>query len=112
MTRGEIAVLWTAAYFGALVAFCSRLGYLLFAVAELPPEDMAQLAAWRRKRWWLIASEFSALPTFATTWTLIALQWDCPAPIVVLGSMASGALGFGFLLNALQALVMRKARDG
>ena len=111
MTRAEILILWTAAYFGAVVSFAARIGYLLFSVSDEPPEDLAQLGAWRRRRRWLIASEFLALPAFATAWTAAALQWGCPAPIVVLGSMASGALGFGFLLNALQTIVTRKANN-
>lgn len=111
MTRVEIGALWAATYFGALVTFAARLGHLLFGSAELPPEDADQFRVWRRKRRWLTVSEFSALPTFATAWTLAALQWGLPAPIVVLGSMASGALGFGFLLNALQAIVLRKASN-
>lgn len=111
MTRWEIAALWSATYFGALVAFAARIAYLLFQASELPPEELAQLRLWKLKRRWMTISEFSALPAFATAWTLVSIQGWLSPPVVVLGSMASGALGFGFLLHALQVIVMRKVKN-
>ena len=113
MDRFEAAVLWLTAFFAALAAVSARLAWLLFGpAAALPPEDPVQLAAWKRKRHWVTISEFAALPAFATGWVAAAMWWELPEPVVVLGSMASGALGFGFLLNALQTVVTRRLEAG
>lgn len=108
MNKTDIALLWAVACFSGLASLGARLSYLLFGIAELPPEDPVQFVAWKRKRWWLIFSECAALPSFATGWTAAAVYWSLPVPFVVLGSMASGALGFGFLLDALQTIVRKR----
>lgn len=108
MTKFDIAVLWATSYFAALVGLAARIAYLLYGIGECPPEDPAQLAAWERRRRWLSISEFSALPAMATGWTAGALWWPLPVPMMVLGCMASGALGFGFLLHALQGVITRR----
>lgn len=108
MTKYDLVVLWGAAYFGALVAFAARIAWLLYGVGDLPPEDPAQLAAWERRRRWMIISEFCALPLFATAMVTGGLEWGWSVPVVVGGSMCGGALGFGFLLHALQTIVTRR----
>ncbi|HEY0116296.1 MAG TPA: hypothetical protein VGB54_11280 [Allosphingosinicella sp.] len=93
----------------ALAALVARIG--LSIGNDLPPEDAAAFAAWKRKRVWTIVAEFSALPAFAAAWTAASYLWALSVPFVVLGSMASGALGFGFLLQALQAIVTRRIQN-
>jgi hypothetical protein len=81
----------------------------LFSLEETPPEDPILLKTWKRRRLYMIISEASALPAFATGWMAAAMQWDLSIPLVVLGSMCSGALGFGFLIHALQLYITKRA---
>lgn len=108
-SRFDLLLLWIVLALAALSGLCARLAQRLFHVGELPPTDADQLEHWRRRRRWMLISEISALPMFATAWVAASLQWGLPIPLVVLGSMATGALGFGFLIHALQTWVLRKA---
>jgi hypothetical protein len=111
MSRFELAVLWLGIFFAGLAGLTARISWLLFGVADPPPEDPGQLRVWKRKRLWVTISEFSALPAFATGWLSAGLWWPLPVPVMVLGCMASGALGFGFLLNGLQGVVTRRMNN-
>lgn len=93
---------WLLAYMGALTGFSARMAYKLFGIASAPPTDPAELAGWRRKRRWLMISEFAALPMFATLAVLsTAKGWTDPVTSVI-AAMILGALGFAFLLHALE----------
>jgi hypothetical protein len=83
----------------------------LFHIDQIPPTDADQLMHWKRRRWYMIVSEVSALPAFATFWIAASLQWGWSVPLIVIGSMTSGALGFGFLIHALQIYILRKANS-
>lgn len=104
----DIIILWFLAYFSALAACGARLGFMLFGISIDPPEDAAAYRSWVRRRRWLVVSELSALPAFATFSVEMALlqQWN-PATVALV-SMVLGALGFAFLLDALQTIVRRK----
>ena len=106
--RIEIAILWCCLALSALSGLAARLAMRMFNVNELPPSDPDMLLRWKRRRMYMAISEVSALPAFATGWMAAALQWNLSIPLVVLGSMLSGALGFGFLIHALQTYVMRR----
>jgi len=71
---------------------------------------------WERKRRWLIISELSALPAFATISLLVGKLREWPMEGVILLSMVLGALGFAFFLDALQTIVRKRigmeGRDG
>lgn len=108
-SRLEMLLLWVLFAAAALTGLCARLAHRMFNISELMPSDGEQARQWRVKRRWMMFSEVAALPAFATAWVAAAVQWTLPIPLVVLGSMASGALGFGFLIHALQVWVMRKA---
>jgi hypothetical protein len=110
--RIEIAVLWCMLALSALSGLAARLAMKLFQVDQIPPSDPDALIHWKRRRMYMAISEASALPAFATGWMAAALQWHLSIPLVVLGSMLSGALGFGFLIHALQTYVMRRANNG
>ena len=71
MTDREAALLWLVAYFAALSAFIARIFYKLGVDTLDPPEDPAELRRWQRRRRWLVASEFAALPMFATLSVLL-----------------------------------------
>jgi hypothetical protein len=101
-------LLWLGALMGGL-AFCgARLGFYLFRLAPDPPIDPAALALWERKRRWLIYSELSALPAFATISVIVGKMRVWPMEGVILLSMVLGALGFAFFLDALQTIVRRR----
>ncbi|RST30172.1 hypothetical protein HMF7854_04515 [Sphingomonas ginkgonis] len=108
MNRSEAFLLWTLCYFAALTAFAARIAHQLFSLGSEPPEDPVELAHWRRRRRWLMTSEFSALPMFATLSVLAAEQgWVSPVTAVI-AALCAGALGFAFFLHALEAVVMRR----
>lgn len=110
--RFELALLWVLLALSALSGLAARLAMKLFNVNELPPQDPALLAHWKRRRMYMLISETCAVPAFATGWMAASMQWGLPVPLVVLGSMVSGALGFGFLIHALQTYVTRRVNNG
>lgn len=104
----EDAAIWLLAWFSAL-AFCgARLAWMLFGVATDPPDDLAALKIWERKRRWLVISELAALPAFATLALVVGKLRQWPVEGIVLFSMLLGALGFAFFLDALQTIIRRR----
>lgn len=110
-SRIELAILWSLLALSALSGLAARLAMKLFHIDQIPPTDADQLKIWKRRRWYMVVSELSALPAFATFWIAASLQWQLSIPLIVIGSMASGALGFGFLIHALQIYILRKANS-
>ena len=107
MNHEEIIRLWLVAYGAALVAFAARITFLLGFRPD-PPEEEIERARWLRKRRWLIASEFAALPLFATTAVLAVIEhWLTPVT-GVLFALVAGALGFAFFLHALDTVLRRR----
>lgn len=104
----DTAIAWVACLFAALCAVCARLARDLWNVSITIPTDPMELSLWRRRRRWMIWSEFAALPCFATVSLAAALYWDVPIVAAILMSIALGGLGFGFLLNGLQAVIRKK----
>lgn len=104
----EDFLLWLLSLIAGLALCGARLGWLLFGVAPEPPADPAAFVLWQRKRRWLVFSELSALPAFATISVTIGRLRGWPIEGVILFSMVLGALGFAFFLDALQTLVRRK----
>lgn len=111
MERFELALLWVMLALSALSGLAARLAMKMFNINELPPECPTALVHWKRRRMYMAISEICALPAFATGWMAASLQWGLPVPLVVLGSMVSGALGFGFLIHALQTYVLRRVNN-
>lgn len=108
-TRLELFTLWCLLALAALAGLSARIAMRLFSLDDIPPTDVAALKIWKRRRLYMVISEVSALPAFATGWMAAALQWQLAIPLVVLGSMITGALGFGFLIHALQLYVTKRA---
>lgn len=111
-SRFELCVLWCLLALAALSGLSARLAMNLFHVDQVPPDDPVAFKHWKRRRTYMVISEVSALPAFATGWMAAALQWHLSIPFVVLGSMTCGALGFGFLIHALQIYVTRRVNNG
>lgn len=103
-----IAVLWLVCLFAGLCAVCARLAHDLWNVSIDVPSEPEELRHWSRRRRWMIWSNFAALPCFATIGVSAVLYYDIPNVVAVLISMALGALGFGFLLNGLQAIIRKR----
>jgi hypothetical protein len=108
----ELVLYWIMLALASLAGLSARLAMKLFNVNELPPSCPDALVHWRRRRMYMAVSEICALPAFATGWMAASMQWQLATPIVVLGSMCSGALGFGFLIHALQTYVTRRVNNG
>jgi hypothetical protein len=107
MPREDIMWLWLAAYVGTLFGFVARVAWLL-GVKPDPPTDPVEAARWRRRRLWLVGSEFAALPLFATIAVIGTVEgWLSPVK-GVLFALVSGALGFAFFLHALETVLRRK----
>lgn len=105
----EITLLWIISFAASLTVIAARVGFLMFGVkAEVPPEDPATLKHWKRKRTYLLVSELSAVPAFATAGVVATEYWELSAIASVLISMVLGALGFGFLLHAIEVIVRRR----
>jgi hypothetical protein len=110
--RLELVLFWLMLALASLSGLAARLAMKLFNVNELPPSDADALKHWRRRRLYMMISEVCALPSFATGWMAAGSYWSLSVPLVVLGSMVSGALGFGFLIHALQTYILRRASNG
>lgn len=107
MNKGEILTLWLLSYGAALVAFGARVTFRLGFDPD-PPPDPIDRANWSRRRLWLIGSEFSALPMFATIAVLaVAQKWITPITGVLFALLA-GAMGFAFFLHALDTILRRR----
>jgi hypothetical protein len=109
--RLELALLWLMLALASLSGLAARLAMKMFNVNELPPQDPELHRLWQRRRLYMLISEACAVPAFATGWMAASYQWHLSVPFVVLGSMVSGALGFGFLIHALQTYVTRRVNN-
>lgn len=101
-------VVWLLSLVGGLAICGARLGWFLFRVAPVPPTDGEALRLWKLKRRWLVLSEISALPAFASIAVLVGRERHWPMENVVVLAMVLGALGFAFFLDALQTIVRRQ----
>jgi hypothetical protein len=108
----DAILFWIMLALASLSGLSARLAMKLFNVNELPPSDPEALIHWKRRRLYMAVSEICALPAFATGWMAASIQWQLSTPVVVLGSMITGALGFGFLIHALQTYVLRRVQNG
>lgn len=106
--RLDDLLLWLLALGGSTAGLGARIALQLSRVSLDPPDEPKALAAWKRKRRWLIISELSALPAFASLAMAVGYLQDWPVAGVVLLSMGLGALGFAFLLDALQRIVRQR----
>lgn len=90
----------------ALAGILARFGYNLGG--NNPPTDPAEFLIWRRKQLWTAVSEFLTLPAFGAAWVSATHHWHIAPEVVIGGCLVSGALGFGFWLDAFQRVINRK----
>jgi hypothetical protein len=83
-----------------------RIGFRLGG--DPPPEDALAFAAWRRKQLWSAVGEFLTIPAFGAAWIGAAYKWHPAIELVIAGCLVSGALGFGFWIDAIGRLINRK----
>ena len=108
MQAKDLVYLWFAAYGATLVAFVARMAWVLFGSASEPPEEPLELSRWKRKRRWLLASEFFALPLFATTAVLATARGLIDSILAIFYALVCALLGFAFFLRATRRLVSDK----
>lgn len=105
----ELTLLWLLSFAASLTVIAARVSFMMFGVkAEQPPEDPKLVQQWSRRRKYLLASELSAVPAFATCGVVATEYWNLSPIASVLIAMVLGALGFGFLLHAVEVIVRRK----
>lgn len=105
----ETTLLWVLSLAASLTVIAARVSFMMFGVkADEPPDDPALARNWKRRRKWLLASELSAVPAFATCGVVATEYWNLNPIASVLIAMVLGALGFGFLLHALEVIVRRR----
>jgi hypothetical protein len=107
-SRLDLFLFWLLLAVSTLAGLTARLAQRVFDVSQIPPDDERELRSWHLKRRWMIASELAAVPAFATGWIAAWMYWRLNVPFVILGSMCTGALGFGFMINALQTIVSKR----
>lgn len=104
----EFALWWVASLMAATTVALGRIGYSLYRLSPDEPEDPIAAKHWLRRRRWLVFSELSALPAFATFAVVATVYWGLN-PIVCVGiSMALGGVGFVLLLDALQFIFRQR----
>ena len=99
----ENFLLYCALAFAGIMA---RFGYGLGG--NPPPLDPQAFLAWRRKQLWSAIGEFCTIPMFGAAWVAAVHRWELPVEYVIAGCLVSGALGFGFWLDAIMRLINRK----
>jgi hypothetical protein len=90
----------------AAAGILARMGWKIGG--DPPPFDPAAFKAWRRKQLWSAIGEFLTIPAFGAAWIGAVYKWPLPIEFVIAGCLISGALGFGFWIDAIARLLNRK----
>lgn len=93
---------WLASLLASATIVGGKICFMLFRLASDPPDDAKLFAHWQRRRRWLLISEVSALPAFATISVSLVVYRQLDPILSVLISMFLGAVGFALLLDAAQ----------
>ncbi|SCW57134.1 hypothetical protein SAMN02927924_01443 [Sphingobium faniae] len=104
----EFLVWWVLSLAAAATVAVGRIGYSLWRIGPDEPDDPVKLKHWRRRRRWLVLSELSALPAFATIAVAAVAHWGMSPVTGVLLAMGMGGVGFAMLLDALQYLFRKR----
>ena len=104
----DFLVWWILSLAAAATVAIGRIGYTLWRISPDEPDDPVAAKHWRRRRKWLVFSELSALPAFATISVVAVAYWGLSPVAGVLLSMGLGGIGFVMLLDALQFLFRQR----
>lgn len=105
----DFLIWWVLSLAASATVAIGRIGYSLWRISPDEPDEPSQAKTWRRRRRWLVFSEISALPAFATLSVVAVVHWGLSPVAGVLLSMAMGGIGFTMLLDALQYLFRQRA---
>lgn len=94
---------WLLSLLAAATIVAARIGNWLYGEkAPPPPEDPELMHHWRRRRMWIVISEVSALPAFASLSVAGTKYWDLDAWVSIPLAMMLAIVGFLLLLDGVQ----------
>lgn len=99
----QYALWWILSFLAAATIVGARIGSWLYGEKALePPEDPQLLHHWQRRRMWIVISEMSALPAFASLSVAGTKYWELDAWVSIPLAMILAILGFLLLLDGVQ----------
>lgn len=111
MSWWEWTLLWCASLVAAAFGTGMRVAALLYGKRAIePPEEPALMVHWQRRRRWIVISELSALPTFASLSVASVAYWGMNPVAAIIMAMVLAIAGFLLLLDGIQALVRLRLR--
>jgi hypothetical protein len=105
----DLFIWWLLSMIAAATIVGARIGNWLYGEkAPPPPLDATMLRDWKRRRMWIIISETSALPAFASLSVAATYYWSLDPWISIPIAMLLAILGFLLLLDAVQRTFYKK----
>ena len=101
---------WLLLCAAILAGITARAGYRMGGNPP-PLDDPEAFSKWRERQLWAAVGEFLSLPAFGGMWVLIDSHYNLKPEILIAGCIISGALGFGFWLEAIQRLINRRIEN-
>lgn len=105
----DYVVAWFLSLLFAAMVVAGRVAAWLYGTkAPEPPDDPTLFVHWKRRRLWIVISEFSALPAFASLSMGATIWWDLSPFLSIPISMVLAILGFLLLLDGVQQIFRRR----
>lgn len=99
----EYAFAWFFSLVGAATIIGARIGAWLYGPnAVPPPEEPERLHSWKRRRLWIVVSELSSLPAFASLSVVATVYYGVSPWFSIPISMGLAIVGFLLLLDGVQ----------
>lgn len=98
---------WAFAMIAGATVAVGQIAHKLARIDVEEPTDPAKLAAWQKRKMWLVITELSALPAFATMATAGRIYFEVHPVVGVLVTMFLGFVGFAMLIDGAK-FVFRK----
>ena len=100
---------WLLSLMAAATIVGARIGNWLYGEkAPDPPSDPELLVLWKRRRSWIVLSEVSALPAFASLAVAGTKYWNLDAWVSIPVAMLLAILGFLLLLDGVQRMFYKR----